>query len=399
MNGRLHLARFAALSVLCLTPVLSYAGGTSISYNGGRNYSYTERTDLRRYDNGKYTGLTSREVRSFMTDVTANADKKEGLSRYDGNFYVLEKTVRGKKNVDGGIQMAIPSSFTIGKDGELSIQEDNGFPSFRSFPHYPEEDVEPGDKWTGESLRAVDLGGGNIFIPMLVEYTYLREGTWKNEPVHIIQAKWATRFPGDCEIPDGMSSATGSHRATLCISALNGAMLLCSDTVDETFFYEDGKTVSFKGTISLFTDYAPKVDRREVRVELEKNREKIPDGITIDETDSGLRLTIKNLQFASDSADLLPGESERLDLIAEMLKKSPKSQYLVTGHTADVGNERGQQTLSEERAKAIAGALIERGIPKDQIVCKGMGVRVPVATNSTPEGMARNRRVEITILE
>ena len=69
------------------------------------------------------------------------------------------------------------------------------------------------------------------------------------------------------------------------------------------------------------------------------------------------------------------------------------------GHTASTGNEKGEQRLSEERARNIALELSKRGIAEDKFICKGSGGRKPVASNATPEGKARNRRVEITILE
>ena len=69
------------------------------------------------------------------------------------------------------------------------------------------------------------------------------------------------------------------------------------------------------------------------------------------------------------------------------------------GHTASVGRPEGEQTLSEQRAKAIAQALSKRGIQAGKFICKGSGGTKPVADNSTAEGKAKNRRVEITILE
>ena len=117
------------------------------------------------------------------------------------------------------------------------------------------------------------------------------------------------------------------------------------------------------------------------------------------ETSSGIMLTLRNLQFESDSAVLLPGENERLDMIAAALKKAPGSMFLIGGHAASTGNPAGEQKVSEDRAKAIAQALIARGINPDMIMCRGYGSTVPQSTNDTPEGRAMNRRVEITILE
>lgn len=86
-------------------------------------------------------------------------------------------------------------------------------------------------------------------------------------------------------------------------------------------------------------------------------------------------------------------------MIADVLKKSPKSLYLIAGHCADTGKPRAQQKLSEDMAEAISVELIKRGIPQEQILCKGFGATMPIASNESPEGMAKNRRVEITVLE
>ena len=55
--------------------------------------------------------------------------------------------------------------------------------------------------------------------------------------------------------------------------------------------------------------------------------------------------------------------------------------------------------ISKERAYSIAAELAKRGIDKDRFICKGSGSKKPVASNDTEEGKAKNRRVEITILE
>ena len=110
-------------------------------------------------------------------------------------------------------------------------------------------------------------------------------------------------------------------------------------------------------------------------------------------------LSIKNLQFKSDSAELLDGEEKRLDEIAAILKTLPKNMFLVEGHTADTGFAKGEYRLSEERALTIAEALSRRGIDSSRFICKGSGASKPIADNSTPQGKAKNRRVEITILE
>ena len=121
--------------------------------------------------------------------------------------------------------------------------------------------------------------------------------------------------------------------------------------------------------------------------------------VIVENTAAGIRLTMQNLNFKPDSAELLPGENERLDQIAQVLKEVPDQMFLVEGHTASVGYEKGEMKLSVERANSVANALIQRGIPREKFICKGSGGTKPIADNSTQEGKAKNRRVEITILE
>ena len=72
---------------------------------------------------------------------------------------------------------------------------------------------------------------------------------------------------------------------------------------------------------------------------------------------------------------------------------------MVEGHSASTGNPTGEKNLSVERAKSIVDELVKRGIPANQFIFRGLGSEVPIADNSTSEGKALNRRVEITILE
>ena len=387
---------------LCLS-IFAQSEKVSLLYNGGGNYTLVERTDLRRYDNGKYVGLLSREVRSFIAAMEnpekffSDVDKADKY--YDGTFYVIEGTKRAMQNVGSGIHDSIPSVFKISQNGHLSMIEDNGYPSFRGFPSYPEEEIKSGDKWQSAAMRVVDPlnKGVKTKLPILVEYTFIRSEVYRGEEVFRLSAQWATRYGNsyfDNEGDSELKFASGSHKANILISKKTGNAILVHDTVDETFVYYDGKQVNFKGTISLFTEYPPVVDKTDIIEPLAKL-----DSVKVERTSKGLMLTIENLRFKPNSSELLPGEEIRLTKIADVLKTVSKSMFLVEGHTASTGNISGEQKLSEERAKSIAIMLSQKGIAGDRFICKGSGSRKPIASNSTPEGMSLNRRVEITILE
>lgn len=465
-----------------------------LKYNGSGSYVYIERTDVRRYDNGKYTGLVSREVRSFIAPTSVPSGGKISDRYYDGSFFIDEATKRNSREVNLGINGAVPSSFKISSDGILTMLVDNGYPSFRSFPAFTNHRISIGDKWQAKAERVVDPLNKGIFtkLPILVEYTYLKDELFHGEEVYVFSAQWATRygisywdFAGDKDL----KSAQGSHKATMYVSKKSGNALVVRDMVDETFIYNDGNIYSFKGSISMFTEYPPAYDKnklipalqrvasvseKEIKEILEKpvnesswiENEKKSSGsiekndfesgansrrnnsyaekkiaknenqtygaknhpqkkkdsadeiqskisagknsssnsksekkVIVENTAAGIRLTMQNLNFKPDSAELLPGEKERLDQIAQVLKEVPDQMFLVEGHTASVGYEKGEMKLSVERANSVANALIQRGIPREKFICKGSGGTKPIADNSTPEGKAKNRRVEITILE
>ena len=376
-----------------------FAADTQFVYSGSQNYSLVERTDLRRYDNGKYVGLMSREARSFIVC-------KDGV--YDGDFFVHQDTVHNQKIVVNGIHDSIRSVFKIGKDGTLTMIEDNGYPSFRSFPTFPQKKIQQGQSWQARAVRAMDplSKGRPTRVPIYVEYTYLRDEVFGGQEVYVLSARWATRY-GYSEVdPNGdpdLLRANGSNNATMYIRKTDCAALVIRDSVDELYEFSDGSKVAFKGTISLFTEYPPAIDRTKLLPAI--NRVVGPSGgagessVKIKETAGGIMLTLENLHFKPDSAQLLPGEAALLDKIAAILKETGQNKLLVNGHTASVGNPSGEMALSIERAKEVAAQLATRGIAADKFICRGSGSKYPVADNSTKEGMAQNRRVEITILE
>lgn len=387
------------------------ADGQFIGYNGGKSYDYIERTDLRRYDNGKYKGLVSREVRSQIINTEAPSSKYDSYegNYYEGSFYVYEATKRANAEVFPGLDDSIPSSFGITPEGYLEMYEDNGYPTFRGFPTYTTKKIKPGDKWKAKAVRTVDPLNKGIFtkVPILVEYTYLRDEIYNGEEVFLLSAKWATRYGAKSYIDFGgdktLVEAQGSNNATLYVSKKTGMAIVIRDTVDELYTYSDGNKIALKGTINIFTKYQPSVNDDEVYGAIQRvtgiSDEQIEsDIVSVENTSNGIRLSIPNLQFKSDRADLLDSEKERLDKIAEILKSSGTSMLLIEGHTADTDNPTGELALSKERAKVIATEMVKRGIRPERFVIKGRGSEQPIADNSTKEGMAKNRRVEITIL-
>ena len=483
-----------ALFATADTEIFAQAQAVKLHYSGKGGYSLVERTNLRRYVNGKYVGLTSREVRSFVSPsepplmrFKAKGSVYENDQWYDGSFYVMEETLRNSQAAGAGIHEAVQSVFYISKNGQLTMYKDNGYPSFRSFPAYTADKVNVGESWKAVAERSVDPLNKGVFtkIPMQVLYTFSGAETYKGQAVYRIKAIWQTYYDAQNRDFGGDSSlqkARGGHKADIIVLQETGEPILTIDNVDETFFWIDGTQVNFKGTITLFTEFPPAFDSQRIMAALnrvatvkdgktgtdkkfsgteksvsggtvagsgkltasdkktgadavktekfvtdgifdnfDKNEtvakntkntvsgektvlEKVDDvlpknNIVAEEVSAGIRLSIRDIKFAPDSAQILSGESERLDEIAEVLKMAPNAQLLVEGHTASVGKPAGEQKLSEQRAHKIAEELKARGVKAGAFICRGFGGTKPVASNETNEGRAQNRRVEITILK
>jgi OmpA-OmpF porin, OOP family len=116
-------------------------------------------------------------------------------------------------------------------------------------------------------------------------------------------------------------------------------------------------------------------------------------------TERGIYVSYKNeVLFRLDSARVLPSGRESIEKVAIYLKANPQNPVLIEGHTDDLGAEDYNAVLSKRRADAVRQVLIEYGIEAERISTMGYGESRSVADNDTPEGRAKNRRVEIIIL-
>ncbi|TSE24334.1 Outer membrane protein A [Tepidimonas sediminis] len=103
--------------------------------------------------------------------------------------------------------------------------------------------------------------------------------------------------------------------------------------------------------------------------------------------------------FDFDKAELRADGKARLDELVAKIKATDLELAIAVGHTDSVGPEAYNERLSLRRAEAVKAYLVSKGIPADKIRTEGRGEREPIADNATREGRAKNRRVEVTIIE
>ncbi len=474
---------------------LSTGGSVQLAHSFSGNYTLVERSNWSQYVNGRYIGLTSREVHGFMNPVGTGSWRGQSGTEYTGDFYVFQQTKRDSRIAAVGIDDITPSTFVMLRDGSIQFTEMCFYPQLRNFPVFPQDKVKKGSHWQGTAERVVDPRNDKQYtvLEVPVEYEFVGEELYEGSPVYRIKAKFATRFNryNPPRIIDSeLTQATGTHDVDILVDKETCAVMMILDRLDETFTYRNGETIRYKGTTLLFTKIPVQVDKRELyeRAVYIARGEKPPasssltkkdetgkatgssktgstgmgsggigssgrdsvgtgasgntssktgssgssggttssstpskdtgktgqktsldipsstedDGkglFQVEDTDKGVRLSVRDLKFVADSSQLLPQEKERLDAVAEVLKSVPDGTFLIEGHTAAVGLPAGEQQLSEERAQSVIKEMVKRGLKEEQFMFKGYGGTRPVGDNNTDAGRAANRRVEITILQ
>lgn len=122
------------------------------------------------------------------------------------------------------------------------------------------------------------------------------------------------------------------------------------------------------------------------------------DGIIVRNTGEQLIVTFPGgLLFEVSSAVVDPAIQRDLGALARNLVAYPNSTVSVIGHTDSTGSAAYNQSLSERRALAVGGVLVDRGVSSARVTTIGRGETQPVASNETEEGRRQNRRVEVII--
>ena len=135
------------------------------------------------------------------------------------------------------------------------------------------------------------------------------------------------------------------------------------------------------------------------RQEQELRRQTAGSGVEIERRGDELVLTMPSgITFAFDRFDVQPQFRPTLDRVAEVLGDYPQTMIDIYGHTDSVGADAYNQTLSENRARAVADYLSMQGVNKVRMATLGYGETQPIADNGTESGRAANRRVEIRIV-
>ena len=161
----------------------------------------------------------------------------------------------------------------------------------------------------------------------------------------------------------------------------------------------DGSNVSLRG------DVASEAQRQQIAGDIAASLNPtytVNNGLRVAVSEQGVldaALANRIIEFESGKAALTPSGMAILDQMSEAMKKLNGIKVEVIGHTDNAGSRAGNLSLSQARAEAVKTYVTARGIHPDSIAVSGEGPDRPVADNRSPEGRARNRRIEFKVVQ
>ncbi len=359
------------------------------------------------------------------TTQTVTLDGKplqENLQTYRIAYSVAETDAHGGGRLKGHISYMAESPESAGAiteeydvdyfsdaNGFYKVPPEEVMPTVRDVPTFPDRELKPGDTWTGRGEEVQDLrrdfGVDSLLrVPVEVAYTYDGTVVMNGKTLHVIRSDYnlykrtGYRTSSKNVYP---TLLTGYSHQTHYFDAEKGREDSYEEDYSLALALNNGRVLEYsgKGTSSLVE--AQSMDKPALVEEVKKSLEDRGMGnIQVQVTPQGVSLNLDNILFPGDSADLVPSEREKLRVIGEVLRQYADRDILVEGHTADVVSSTNPQQLSEARAAAVGNALVAAGVrSSEKILYRGWGSSKPLFPNDTEAHRAKNRRVEITLLE
>lgn len=144
--------------------------------------------------------------------------------------------------------------------------------------------------------------------------------------------------------------------------------------------------IDSKGTYYYQTIVAAKEMKQEVTADAASLK---------DEIEKIGHVAVYGIHFDTGKATLQPDSDDTLKQVVALLQQNPDLKLRVEGHTDNQGNAAANQALSEKRAQAVVAWLVDHGVDAGRLKAQGFGQGKPAADNSTEDGRAKNRRVEL----
>jgi len=409
IRSLLFLVAVSAVPGQAPSPVATPSGTEVPRFVPGDRLEIVERSNYSVRQDGRYAGHLQRETRISL--IASDRDGGESAPReYRGEVLITENTIRDLRTIAS--PLAVRAETAMAYDGSRLLRRGGAFVS-QGVPTVP----PPGPTdatvtgWESPGVVRFALDDDTIAsLPVTVAYRPVGHEDYQGERVFRIEFGYSLRWPlslvqleehpaaeffSESELPPETIRITGNRQGVLLLPAGGGLPVLHRTDIQEQILRDGGGVEERRGF--LLTWYRGPAAQPGLADRLQA--EGIADVEIERDALDRVRLSIRNLQFIADQAELLPGETGRLDAVAALIQSTGDGTILVTGHTADIGSVESQVELSIARARRITDELISRGVSPGRLRYEGRGGSEPIGDNATDEGRAANRRVEITLLE
>ncbi len=383
------------LSFLLLSSFV-YATKFEFINEKGRKYRFKNWNKQEIYRNGAFY----RQVEALNKVILEITDVTNEFAMYEGKYHYYEKNPQ--LNEPFQLKAIYESKFYKNKYGEMKVAPNILMPTLRSVPTFPKEDIKPGYSWKapGEEIHEGILVRENIIItPIEVNYFYLGDEIINDKLyAKIIINYHVIDYPKND--PD-ILSFTGFSHSVYYWDISNSAPAFYTEEYSFMFTIANGETVLYKGSTEGKVDEIIDIEKKqkeelinEISTKMDINNK----DISISDVIDGIIVNLGNVLFDFNKYTLKKEYEKKLDALIEVLRQNPSIDIVIYGHTDNIGTEKYNQLLSENRAKAVANYMIKKGLASNRISYIGLGSKRPIADNSTEEGRQKNRRVEIKLI-
>lgn len=292
---------------------------------------------------------------------------------------------------------------------EDAARNQSTVPNLQSLPSFPRNSIDPGSTWTSPAVVTYDLSKFGLNDPLKLEVPvnyrllgivekdgrsyYHIKAEWY--PFHVLEQKDAKRT--------GISRLSGSSSMDLFWDNRAGSPKTFTLNEETQYRFTDNTSLLYRRETNEEFKTVTDIIREKIIKQLTDQiaSQKVAD-VVVKQSNEGIVLSVEDVQFEAESAVLTEGEKIKLTNIGKILSTLKDRKLSIIGHAANPAgsNEEELMTLSASRARSVADFLIQSGIRQEgSVVSSGMGGTKPVASNDTPEGRKKNRRVEIVILD
>ncbi len=358
-----------------------------------------------------WTLLQTVQMLNRIQQETLEVDAR-GRGKLRGIFQVTQQKIPEGGGGSSIFMLAeeYESEFWRDTQGGYEIESQYYMPVVRNVPYFP---VDPIRDWSAPGEEVHDMRRDfSITTPLRVPFT----ARYKDSGIKSFEGKSYQTFQAEYsfEVSTGFrSSIERSQPIPLTFAGKTVQTIYWDQNLGRQVYYEEnyvlalrltnGNVYRFEGDASAKVVEAPPMDReREAERLRESLRETGDPDITVRPSDRGVTIELPEnfIRFPPNSAEILPSERAKLERLGTILKNYPGRDLIIEGHTALAGSESGRLTLSQERAASVGNFFLQRQVrTQEQMTYRGWGATRPNAPNDTEENKARNRRVEITILE